>query len=1317
MFDLSAAGRLARRLFHRRAGRSAGDSGRLTVATGLAAVGAVESAIGDPPVTRGDGRGQLAAAFGLAAGGGRASVVLSGAALVTSVDLLAEATRQRLPLVVHLVAGGDHGAYHAATASGAALLFATNAQEAADWTLIARRLAEDALTPVVVAMDGAETALAAQDLRLPEVAAIERFAGRPGDVVHPPTPSQEMIFGRHRRRMPRWHDPHRPLLHGAMPGPESLTPVSAARKVYFDAHVPVLLATATDAFEAETGRRLEPLRTARVDGARFLLVAQGAAVETAEAVAARLSSRKLAVGVVGLRTLRPFPAEPLAELLRNRRGVMVLERAGATTAQTPLLAEIRSLAADGPLPPLTSVLYGFGGYPLRAGDLAAAVRRLASGDAKPKIYLGLDPDAATAAYPKRQALRDGLARAYPEIAESGLRSEEDALAVLPEDGLTVTLHRLAGRGGGPGLEVATLLHRLLGGHLRSRLAGAARSWGMESVETVTVAPSPLKDPGDGVASDLAVYLGGAGKLARVKDGGSILLLGDARPEGLSLAVAERDVKVYAASAESDEDCLGALAGVLGLESRDVSLRQLLAARREMLEGGNGDGDVERRLDELQSGFESVRRLEAGDLEDAVAPDARAEGPPPAVRRLGRSEAALADLPGFWDRTGVLYRDGEAAGLWPEPFLATRTMPPCSSALRDLSPARTVLPAFDPELCTGCGACWSACPDSAVTAVTVEPRTLIDHGMKRAAAAGHSVDKLRMITGKLASRVAKQAAGDWHGGPAGPLFDVAFDATLAAMKLPEEREAGVRAAYAAVREVAGELPLARTAPFFDSANDGGELLAVAVDPDACKGCELCVAACEPGALTAAADDPRRTSDARALQRLCEELPDPGDATLERARRHPDVGPLAGTLLSREARQVMAGGHGAEAGSGSALALRQILGVAAYHLRPTLEAQLKEVSELKSRLSAAIHDTLAGALPDRDLDALARGLDGLTGPEAEIAELTERVESAFETERVDVTRTRRLVAAARRLADLEWHLETGESGLGRAPFGLVLDGAALPWAAAYPHHPFRVPVTVAAGEAVAVARGLVAGRRRDAEQIAGALRRARLELDRSAPSRASGDAGAPAWDDLSGEERAYCPPLFVVTTRDALMRTPPAAFDGLADAALPLLVIVLDESLESRSGVSGEALSALTGLPVAESTVAHFDPLERAVTVALDGGGPSLLRVLAPSPARCDVAPSELFAAVRRQLDSGAYALSLSDEATAVEPATGTGGAPEGNGQGDAAALQTLRQRHATELAELRRDYESRLANQEASFRVRMARQIRERLMRLVEAGRR
>lgn len=1378
------------------------DPGTPAAMEGGAAVAGVEALMANlvagpaPETGGGDPCGALAAATGMGLAGLRATAFVSAPDLAAALDPLAQAAAWGVPLVVHLNApagggagaatAGGHGAVHAAATAGAGTfqLFAANAQEAVDFALIARRAAEEALAPALVAMDP-ETAHGVEDLLLPSPALLARYLGDPGDTVHPATPAQEMLWGRHRRRVPRRHDPERPLRNGGPLGPEACALAGAGRRAFVEPHLAALLAGAVAAFAEATGRRHGPLSAHRVKGARLVLVAMGAAVETAEAVADHLRDQGVKVGAIGLRALRPFPAAELVTALGDARAVAVLERIDAPTGgDPPLLAAVRSaLDRTRDRPRLTSVLYGLGGFPLRAADLAGVARELdaslgkrgrganaadaadgAGGDTgagtfAPPVYLGLELPPAATPYPKRQALLDALRRSYPEAARLGFRALGPAPKLLPEGATTLAVHRRAGEGGETlSGDAARLLHRLAGGHLRGR-RDLATAWGTPCVDRVVYAPGAVRDPGDDVAADVAVWYrpappappDAATLLAGLAPGGALIVEtpGDraedleawwiALPAALRAAAGRLRLFVVPAAAAPtappagaeppalrDERLLGALLGVVASAQSAgplaVTPRKLRQARRDLLaeEGAPevaGAPSIDRRLDAFQAGFDRVQPIDPARFAAlparAFAPAGAAEAAgddevaiPAAARRRVKADDALDNLPAFWDRTGILYRHRETAELAPDPYLAVGAVPPLTAALRDHSGARTMLPAFDPAKCTGCGACWTACPDAALAPVATAVGALLDFGMVRARERGLAADALRMVAGKLAAGVDEELAAR-AGGPAGPLFDAALARLLARSPLPAERKAAVREAWAAVREEIAALPVAKTEVWGDA------LFSLAVSPDACKGCGLCVAACEPEALTASADTPTRSRAARALWQLADGLPAPPTEALDRARTHPDAGPLAAALATAEARRVMTGGHGAEAGSGEAIALRQVLGAAAALREPERARLLAELTELESKLSAAIHDGLAGALPGADLAALARGLDAVDRPDTDLAGLAARIETAFDGGRVDIVRLRRLVAAARALADLRWRLESGEGGTGRAPFAVAFGaGPAAAWAGAFPDNPFAVPVTVdATADPAALTRGLLAGQLAAAVEGIRALRRARIELDKPAEAERRVEALAGlGWRDLTAEERRLCPPLFLVLSEEA---TAGAALGGLLDllaGELPVKVVTLaGAGLEpgfTRSSPRADlgllALS-LPALTVTQTSIAHPAHFMAGLTAALAADAPALLRVLAPSPRRHGFAADRTLARAREAVDAGAFELFV--RAGGAAPAAEAAAAPA------APATPADTAAHQAELAALHADYDARLAALAGEIRRDTAQRVRARLLAL------
>lgn len=1325
-------------------------------------------------------RGSLAAALGLAEAGRRATVFLTGSELESARDLLARAVERRTALVLHLRcdAASGHGPAHLAVQAGAPILVAANVQEALDLTLVARRLAEEALIPVVVAQDG-EIATSLQEVHLPTAVAVRRFLGDPSDTVHPATPAQELLFGRHRRRLFAAHDPDRPRASGAPRGSEVGQRSAAARALYLDAGLGALLDRACEGLTALTGRPLARLTAHRVDKAERVLVAMGAAVEVAEGVADRLREEGNRLGVVGLRGLLPLPAESLREMLKDRREVLVLERTVPGTAESfgPLTVAVRGavVGSDKGAPsasPVT-VLQGPGGLD---GRNLATLGRLAAEDLRERrfpIWSGLDFAPDLSSEPKRQAVRDALRRDYPEVASHGLKADVSDLDLRPSGAVTVAIPR-SRETGDLTEELATMLHRALGGHLRGRRGS--------SIELLTWSPEPLRHPGDGVPA--AVRLTTPAEIRRgspwtdlAGDGALLLPV----PVGLGKEEIERDlgarvpetVRLFAVPMPAEESSLllerqlGAVLGVLEQSERlSVPHRKLLDARKTLLrEEGVEESERKTHLEAFTAGLDGARETTLpasarGRGEEARPGDGAPGAVPASVRRLtGDGGSELDRLPRFWDQVGSLVRRGETDRLLPDPPLALGALPSRSAAFRSFAGGRAVLPTFDAAACTGCGVCWSVCPHGALEPAVTGMEALIDTGMARASSSGASVDVLRGVRSRLTGALAKELART-EGTEAGPLLDRAFEAATARMPLPEERRAAIEEAFRAVRKELAELPLARTAPFFDEAEKEekgrGAAFTLAVDPDACRACGLCLAECEPEALTARPDSPERTGKSRHLLDLVAGLPAPSRETIERARAHPEIGPLAGTLLDPAARRVMGGGEGAEPGSGAALVVRQALGSAVWHLAPRRRELVERIDDLRRRLAAAVHDELAGALPERDLDALARGLESVDLPDADLGDITERVESAFDSRRVDVVRLRRLVAVARQVADLARHVGGGEGGRGRAPLGVVL-GPGAEHLAAFPWNPFAVPVTVeTTGETAEVARGLAAGRLQEALEQARLLRRAEREL--SSPQEAA-RGGEPSlrFEDLTEEERRACPPVWVVAEERELTSKGLAGLLDLLGTDLPVRLLLLVGEDPHRAPRLDAALLALTqgqrtGCTVAQSSLGAPDHLERAVRAVTEAEGPALLRVPAPSPARQSFAPEEVLERSREALAAGLTPLysssSVESGTEGPSPALDLSGNPDldelledlprahqaawallGKLAGEEPGVvkapvegetQTAADTgHREELATMKADYEARLAAQraeiEAATRWETARRVRARLLELAMRG--
>ena len=1261
-------------------------------------------------------RGALAAAIGQAMSGLRATAFLSGPDLAGGQDLLTNAAGRHLPLVIHLsnqalpaqgaTRGSGHETLHQVAESGCFILFAANVQEAADFTLIARRVAEAALIPGIVAMDGERTALSAQELCLPGPQLVQEYLGPADESITSPTPSQRMLFGEHRRRVPRWHNLDRPLLQGTLQSPRAFALGVAGARPYFDEHLEGLLEEALDGFAKLTGRHYDPLSCHRMDDAELVLLTQGATLETACATADHLRQvYKLKTGVLGLRILRPFPGPELIKALSGRPRVAVLERIDAPLAgDPPLLRELRaslSRALDNgrfgqechpdyplldqqQLPRLHSAVYGVGGFALNAADLIAYCRDMKAGEAPARIYLGIEFHNSSNLHPKRRVLLDQIRRAYPASEHLGLRTRDQTPELKPEGSLSLAVQRLPGRGAeAVAGEAAAMLHRLAGGVIRCLPGLGVDDWAEWTTDRVLHAPGGQIGSCDEAPVDIALIDNISGISMAVphpdlRTGGTLLIQGTEDDAGLwqslgndaRAAIKQKSLSLYRLPAPERPTASGIQAGPLEAELADAhrlgalftvlvdtdlidqTPRRILSAWKSGLEG-LGNNEQDRLHSAFELGMEAAHPVDYEQLEIQAQREESiwSDEAPKVVRQLGSAEETFDSLARFWDQVGILYRKGESSDLTADPFMATGAVPPLSATFRDLHASRDRLPLFTAENCTGCGHCWTVCPDSAIGVVALTPAALIDCGIRLAKA-----DALRPIASKLAARIsALGRRGEIEGSDAGQLLLQAWSWLQEKAPMPRERTAAMQEGLDALAAHLGALPLALTEPLFHSGEkarkDAGELLSMVINPDACKACGLCTAACEEEALVAVPQDTENLQLAQRLWRIWDQTPDTPSDTIERVTAEESIDPMAAILMSRYCSQAMAGGDGAEAGSGGKIALRMTLGAAEYQQQPLVYRFTRELGDMREKINDLIRETLTDALPGDDLERLASNLRATDGRQVDLSTLTRDTNATLASGGIDTQRLSRLVELAQGLGDAHWRLSEGAHGLGRARFGLAISpGGVAGWAGAFPNNPFQAPVTLdLTGEAGQLAAGLLQGQLGSAIHTFDLVHRGRAELD---PRHDSAHQTL-TWESLSDEERQLCPPLILVGDEAELGGRGFAQVAWLLNSGLPIKILVMSE-LDlglGRPVTKGNPLAAGTdprnnlGLMalaqrrayVAQTSIAEPAHFRHSVREALGFAGPALIRVHAPSPGRHGFAANRTLEQARLAVSSRAFPL--------------------------------------------------------------------------------
>jgi pyruvate-ferredoxin/flavodoxin oxidoreductase len=1108
-----------------------------------------------------------------------------------------------------------HDDYHAVDDTGFFQLFAKDVQESADLTLIAHRIAELSLNPGLCAQDGFLTSHVIESVRMPEPDLIREYLGDPADVIESPTPAQRMVFGEKRRRIPELFDVDYPAMLGTVQNQESYAQgVAAQRPFYFD-HVAELTDRAMAEFAALTGRRYARAIGYRLEDAEYVIAGQGSVISNAEAVADHLrETRGLKVGILNLTMFRPFPADLVTRLLKGKTGVTVLERTDQPLAvDPPLLRELRAAMAQGmensrqsrdaqPFPQLAAVApqevpdfysggFGFGSRDFQAGDLIAVIENmLPAGNKRRQYYVGIDFVKKGTRLPKLQLWQEQLLEAYPHIADLSLEPAP-AVNLLPKDAISLRIHSVGGWGAiTMGKNVALTAFELFGMHVKANPKYGSEKKGQPTTFYATMAHEPIRLNTE--LKYVTVVLSPDGNvfkhsdpLAGMAEGGVFVIQSDADPAELwkSLPAAARrqirqkKIKVYAldafaiASAEATEAdlryrmqgtaFLGAFFAVSGImEKEGIERTRLFEGIEEQTRkkfGKLGDRVVQDNLRVIRRGFDEVRAVTGDDAvekEEAVLL--------PVVSRIPSTldspdAADGVGNPGrFWEQVCSTYVAG--GDLIADPFAAVSAIPAASSTFRDMTMIRFEVPDFIADKCTGCSQCWVQCPDSAIPGLVNTVEEILETAI-RVSTNGRSFDRFRQITphlGRESRKIMKGVPFKTFGG----VISAAYKNVVEKLGWDAERRAALDEEFAALYPRLDEFPLARTAPFFDmpegkEKNTGG-LLSITINPEACKGCNICVEVCPENALITVKQTDEVVEKLRRNWDFWTALPDTDDRYINVSNLDEGIGVLSSLLLKKDTYRSMVGGDGACMGCGEKTCVHLITSTIEASMQPRVRKVIEKIDGLAATLDGQARELLSA---DVDLEAAAAGSADLPLDDAKKSRLAE------------------LTKAMAELKDLRWRYTEGPAGRGRAPLGITNStGCSSVWGSTYPFNPYPFPwVNHLFQDAPSVAIGIFEGHMRKMADNFVSLRRAELlaqgEYDAAKHESFFHEFD---WRQFTDEEFLLCPPIMAIGGDGAMLDIGFQNLSRLLASGKPLRVLVLDTQVYSNTG--GQACtSGFTG----------------------------------------------------------------------------------------------------------------------------------------------
>ena len=329
----------------------------------------------------------MSASVGASAAGARAMTATAANGLALMWEIVYIASSTRLPIVMPIVSRAlsgpinihcDHSDMMGARDSGWIQLFSENAQEAYDNAIQAIKISEnaDVRLPTMINLDGFIISHAVEDMEVLDTQAVRDFVGE--------------------------YNPENTLLHADDPltvGPLDL------QDFYFEHKrqqaegaenvKDVLLDVAAD-YKEISGREYGLFEEYRMDDADYIVVALGSTAGTAKEAVDNLRDNGIKAGLLKIRLYRPFPAEEIANVLKDVKAVAVMDRADSfSTTGGPLYGDIRAALYDMKADvEVVDYIYGLGGRDIKVNEIESVYQDLVditeSGKVDNRInYLGV----------------------------------------------------------------------------------------------------------------------------------------------------------------------------------------------------------------------------------------------------------------------------------------------------------------------------------------------------------------------------------------------------------------------------------------------------------------------------------------------------------------------------------------------------------------------------------------------------------------------------------------------------------------------------------------------------------------------------------------------------------------------------------------------------------------------------------------------------------------------------------------------------------------------------------------------------------------
>jgi len=302
----------------------------------------------------------MSAAIGASAAGARVMSATSSQGLSLMYEMLYISSGMRLPIVLTCVnravsapinIHNDHSDSMGVRDCGFIQLYCETNQEAYDNIIMAIRIAEECMLPVMVCYDGFITSHSVENIELLDDEVVKKFVGEYTPEHYLLNPEEYVSMGP--LDLQNYFFEHRKQLADAMSNSKE-----------------IILKVAKE-FEKISGRKYDLFESYKLDDAELGIVVLNSTAGTAKVVVDKLRDEGIKAGLLKPRVFRPLPYTELADNLKGLKALAIMDKADSINGMSgPMYSEIvAGLAKANVLLPTSNYIYGLGGRDIKTCDI------------------------------------------------------------------------------------------------------------------------------------------------------------------------------------------------------------------------------------------------------------------------------------------------------------------------------------------------------------------------------------------------------------------------------------------------------------------------------------------------------------------------------------------------------------------------------------------------------------------------------------------------------------------------------------------------------------------------------------------------------------------------------------------------------------------------------------------------------------------------------------------------------------------------------------------------------------------------------------